>query len=399
MSVLYLDPFSGVSGDMFLGLLVDLGVAADGLEADLRTLPVPGWRLELRRERRRGIEGSRVLVHCDEEQKPRSWTQIDQMLAESILPPAARDLARRIFLRLGRAEAHVHGVPLETVHFHEVGAVDSIIDVVGAALGLTQLAPRRIISGPLPLGHGLVETAHGRYPLPAPATAELLRGAPITAGDCAQELVTPTGAAIVVEVACFGSLPAMTLERIGYGVGSRDLADRPNLLRGLLGTAAPVGLETDEVTVIECHLDDCNPEWLGALLDRLLKAGAIDAGFAPLQMKKNRPGLRLTVLAPPPLETELARLVLRESTAIGLRLHRERRLKLRREEATVQTPLGSARVKMIFEGTALLRVTAEHESCKELAAASGRPLPEIYRLVERATGELFEEEENRELGR
>ncbi len=396
MSVLYLDPFSGVSGDMFLGLLVDLGVSAEALETELRTLPVFDWRLEIRRERRRGIEGSRVLVHCEGEQKPRSWAEIDRMLAESTLPTAARDLARRIFHRLGTAEAHVHGVPLATVHFHEVGAVDSIIDVVGAALGLTLLAARSVVCAPLPLSHGLVETAHGRYPLPAPATAELLRGAPVTSGDCAQELVTPTGAAIVAEIAQFGSLPAMNLERVGYGVGSRDLPDRPNLLRGLLGTLAPTLFESDEVSVIECHLDDSNPEWLGTLLDRLLEAGALDAGLTPLQMKKNRPGVRLTVVTPPRLETDLARLVLRESSAIGLRLHRERRLKLRREETTVETAIGSARIKLIYEGTALLRITAEHDSCRELAAASGRPLPEVYRLVERAAGNLFEGKGNRE---
>ena len=389
MSLLFLDPFSGLSGDMFLGLLVDLGLAEQDLTAALAALELDGWRLECRREQRRGLAGTRVLVHCEEQHHHRTWADIDLLLAASPLEPAARELARRIFRRLGVAEAQVHGVPLETVHFHEVGALDSIIDIVGAAVGVTRLGLNQIVCAPLPLGHGLVDTAHGRYPLPAPATAELLRGVPVTAGDCALELVTPTGAAIVAEIARFGPLPAMTLERTGYGVGSRDLPDRPNLLRGLLGRSDGQGLEHDEVAVLETHLDDSNPEWLGALLDKLLAAGALDAALTPLQMKKNRPGLRLTVVAPTGLEEPLARLILHHSSAIGLRLRRERRLKLRREAASVDTGLGPARVKLLYDGSALLRVTPEFESCRELAAASGRPLPEIYRLVDRAAERFF----------
>jgi pyridinium-3,5-bisthiocarboxylic acid mononucleotide nickel chelatase len=389
MSSLYLDPFSGVSGDMFLGLLLDLGLGEDELIAGLETLALPGWRLESRREQRLGIAGTRVLVHCEEQRHQRSWADIDRLLAESPLDAPVGELARRIFRRLGTAEARVHGVELAKVHFHEVGALDSIIDVVGAAIGLTRLAPQQIVCAPLPLGHGLVETAHGRYPLPAPATAELLRSAPVTAGDCALELVTPTGAAIVAEVARFGPLPAMTLERVGYGVGSRDLSDRPNLLRGMLGRGDDCGLEKDEVTVLECHLGDSNPEWLGALLEGLLAAGALDAGLAPLQMKKNRPGLRLTVVVPTQRETDLARLILRESSASGIRLRRERRLKLRRQAESIDTEFGPARVKLLFDGAELLRVTPEYESCRELAASGGRPLPEVYRLVERAAGHFF----------
>ncbi|AMV71308.1 nickel pincer cofactor biosynthesis protein LarC [Desulfuromonas carbonis] len=394
MSLLYLDPFSGISGDMFLGLLIDLGLTENELLAGLAPLALPGWRLECRREQRRGLAGSRVLVHCAEEDQHRTWAGIDQLLTQAPLDPPVRDLARRIFRRLGKAEARVHGIPLEKVHFHEVGALDSIIDIVGAAVGLTRLAPQQIVCAPLPLplAHGLVATGHGRYPLPAPATAELLRGAPITSGDCAQELVTPTGAAIVAEVARFGPMPAMTLERIGYGVGSRDLSDRPNLLRGFLGTLESGGLESDEVTVLESHLDDSNPEWLGGLLERLLAAGALDAGFAPLQMKKNRPGLRLTVVAPPELESALARLILRESSASGLRLRRERRLKLHRETASVETLLGTARIKLLYEGSELLRITPEFESCRELAAASGTPLPAVYRQVEQAAAARFEKQ-------
>jgi uncharacterized protein (TIGR00299 family) protein len=391
VSVLFLDPFSGVSGDMMLGLLIDLGVPAEAIETELRRLPVSGWDWEIRREARHGIIGTRVEVRCAEQHHHRTWADIDRMLADSPLPAPELDLARRIFRRLGEAEARVHGVPLDMVHFHEVGAIDSIVDVVGTAVGLTRLGPGAIICAPLPLAHGMVETAHGSYPLPAPATAEVLRGIPVTDGACSRELVTPTGAAIVAEVASFGPLPPMTLERIGYGVGTRELADRPNLLRGLLGRAGALGLETDQVTVLESHLDDSNPEWLGALQERLLAAGALDVGCTPLQMKKNRPGLCLTVVAAPNRAEELARMILRESSAIGLRWRRETRLTLRRESATVTTTFGPAQVKLIYEGPKLLRVTPEADSCRQLAAACGRPLPEIYRLVERSADRFFQD--------
>jgi uncharacterized protein (DUF111 family) len=236
----------------------------------------------------------------------------------------------------------------------------------------------------------MVTTAHGNFPLPAPATAELLTGCPVTDAASEKELVTPTGAAIAAELATFGPQPAMTLQRVGYGVGGWHLPDRPNLLRGLLGEAPPGAEERDAVTVLETHLDDASPEWLGHLLERLLAAGALDVGYAPLQMKKNRPGVRLTVVAEPPRAEELARLLLRESSASGVRFSRCERLKLRREGARVTTALGEAEVKLLYDGAELLRVTPEYESCRQLAAASGRPLPEVYRRVERAADALFE---------
>lgn len=388
MSVLYLDPVGGVSGDMVLALLVDLGVPAEALEADLRQLPLEGWRLDIRREERMGISGTRVEVVCAEEHHHRTWEDIDRLLRESPLPSAVAGLARRIFRRLGEAEAKVHGVSLEKVHFHEVGAMDSIVDIVGAASGLSRLSPDRIVCGPLPLSRGTVETAHGRFPLPAPATVEVLRGAAVFDAGCERELVTPTGAAIVAEIATFGAIPAMRLSAVGYGVGGWRLPDRPNLLRGLLGEEAG-GDETDQVSVIETHLDDANPEWLGALMETLLEAGALDVGYTPLQMKKNRPGTRVTVISPPSLAPELARHLLRESSAIGVRWHEARRLKLRREPGKVSTPLGEAEVKLLYEGSRLVRVTPEFESCRRLARENGAPLPDVYRLVERAADDFF----------
>lgn len=383
MTTLYLDPFSGASGDMFLGLLVDLGVDPATIESELRQLPIGGWSLAWQRERRCGIEGTRALVQVPHEHHHRTWADIDHLLVESRLTPAVRELAQRIFSRLARAEGKVHGMPPEQVHFHEVGALDSILDIVGAAAGLVALGAGRIACGPLPLSSGMVQTAHGRYPLPAPATLELLAGWPLVPDPATSELLTPTGAAIIAEVAVPGPCPALTLRKVGYGVGSRDLGDRPNLLRGLLGDAVPAtGLERDTVTVIESHIDDSTPEILGYLLEQLLAAGALDAGYSHLQMKKNRPAVRLTVVAEPDKVEELARLILRESSAIGVRLSPCERRKLRREAGTVQTELGEAQVKLLFEGDELLRVAPEYESCRQLALASGKPLAEVMRLVE-----------------
>ncbi|OHB33779.1 MAG: TIGR00299 family protein [Desulfuromonadaceae bacterium GWC2_58_13] len=385
MKILYLDTFSGISGDMMLGLLADLGVSLDTIAAELDKLPVTGYSLAGSREIRRGIEGARVRVAIAEQHHHRTWASIDRMLEESPLSPAVKTRARRIFHRVGEAEATVHGCPIETVHFHEVGAVDSIIDIVGAAIGLELLDLDRIVCAPLPMSHGSIQCAHGAIPLPAPATLEILRGLPVVDGRCDKELVTPTGAAIAAEIAEFGSMPEMTIARIGYGVGSRDLADRPNLLRGILGTTPETeSMETDLVTVLESHLDDSTPEILGYLMERLFAAGALDVGYSPLQMKKNRPGVRLTLVCPLHLAEALGRLLLRESSAIGVRRYETQRLKLRRERATVSTPLGEATVKLIYEGEHLLRITPEFDSCRHLAQQSGTPLPEVYRLVERA---------------
>ncbi|PLX86287.1 MAG: TIGR00299 family protein [Desulfuromonas sp.] len=391
MNLLYLDTFSGISGDMVLGLLVDLGADLSAIEAQLRKLPVSGYRIDCRRELRTGITGSRVEVLCEEQEHHRTWADIDAMLAGSALAPPERELARRIFRRIGEAEAKVHGVPLERVHFHEVGALDSIVDVVGAAVGLYLLGAPKVVCSPLPLSRGRVRTAHGEFPLPAPATVEILRGCPVVDGDSNFELVTPTGAAIAAEFASFGPIPAMTVERVGYGVGGRHLEDRPNLLRGILAAETDwPEAERDRVAVLESHLDDANPEWLGDLLERLLGAGALDAGFTALQMKKNRPGVKVTVVAPPEKAARLSRLLLRESSASGVRVHESARFKLGRKAATVATALGQASVKLLYDGEELLRITPEYEDCRRLAEGSGRPLPEVYRLVERAAQDLFQ---------
>ncbi len=383
MRTLYLDTFSGISGDMFLGLLLDLGLPLEQLQSELAKLPLKNYQLKVTREQRHGIEGCRLQVDCAETHHHRSWSSIDQILADSKLAAVTKELARKFFRRLGEAEAKVHGIDIDKVHFHEVGAVDAIVDLVGAAIGLQLLGIEMLICAPLPLSRGMSKCAHGALPLPAPATLELLQGLPITDSGCDKELVTPTGATIVATYAEFGPLPAMTIDRCGYGVGGWQLEDRPNLLRGILGETNETSAEQcDRVQLLETHIDDSTPEQLGFLLEHLLESGALDAAFSPLQMKKNRPGVRLTVVCKPQQAPELARLIMRESSAIGVRTSSCERYKLLRRTATIQTEIGQARVKLLYDGEEFLRLSAEYEDCSKLAKSAKLPLQQVYRLVE-----------------
>lgn len=383
MKTLYFDCFAGISGDMTVGALLDLGVPLELLQEELAKLPLPpgSYTLSLDRTSRRGMAAAKFSVAAADHHTHRHYGDIARMLAAAPLAEPVRAIAQKIFLRLAEAEAKVHGVPVEQVHFHEVGAVDSIIDIVGAAVCLHHLGAERISCSPLPLGSGFIETAHGRLPVPAPATAELLRGVPVTSGGPG-ERVTPTGAAIVATLADeFGPLPPLTLSGIGAGAGDRDFGDVPNVLRVFCGEAAPA--EGDRVSVIESHIDDSTPEILGNLLELLLEAGALDAGFTPLQMKKNRPAVRLTVVAEPDETDRLCRLILRESSAIGVRWYPASRTKLDREESVRQTSLGPVRVKELSAAGELLRITPEYDDCRRVAREQGLPLAEVYRIVER----------------
>ncbi|MBT1073672.1 nickel pincer cofactor biosynthesis protein LarC [Geobacter grbiciae] len=389
MKILYCDCFAGIAGDMTVAALLDLGVPFEVVEGAVKQLPLPhsSYSLAVERTSRKGIAAARFVVHVEEHQPHRHYADIAAMIEESTLAEGVKEKAQRIFFRLAEAEAKVHGVEIGRVHFHEVGAVDSIVDIVGAAAALEWLGIDAIHAAPLPLGSGFVETAHGRLPVPAPATAELLRGLPIHGEAGSGERVTPTGAAILAALATgFGRAPAMTVTGVGCGAGTKDFEDIPNVLRLFVGEAEG-GLLRDEVCIIETHIDDMNPEILGHVLERLMEAGALDAAFSPLQMKKNRPAVKLTVIARPGQRDELAALVLRETSAIGVRFYPAGRLKLAREKEERPTSLGPVTVKVIRDGGRVVRVTPEYDACRRIAAEREMSLLEVYRIVEREAGE------------
>lgn len=385
MKLLYIDCFAGISGDMMLGALLDLGVPLDHLRDELGKLSLPcsDYALSAEKTGRKGIAATQARVKAADHQPHRHYSDIARMIGESTLRVSVKETAQRIFRRLAEAEAKVHGVELERVHFHEVGAVDSIVDIVGTAICLDWLGIDALHAAAIPLGSGYVETAHGRLPVPAPATAELLRGLPVHGDIGPGERVTPTGAAILAALCSeFGRVPAMRVEGVGLGAGATDFADVPNLLRLVMGEKGDT-LHHDEAIVLETHIDDMNPEILGFMMDRLLAEGALDAAFSSIQMKKNRPAVKLTILSPPEKLDHLARLVLSETTAIGVRHYPVSRCKLERALESRETSLGDVRVKVIRDGATLVRVAPEYEECRRLAEETGLPLIEVYRRVER----------------
>lgn len=387
MKALYVDCFSGISGDMFLGALVDLGIELDDLRAAISRLPVNGYRIDAERVTRQGLTGHAVRVVLDDSvpRPTRRLSDVEAIIRGSDLDSAVRADAFRVFQALAEAEATVHGVPTEEIHFHEVGAIDSIVDVVGATWCLHALGVEKVFASSLPAGSGTVQTAHGPLPVPAPATLALLakRGAPLRPSPATTELVTPTGAALLATLASFEQ-PQLRLSRVGYGFGQKVLP-WPNVVRLWLGDTSDVDtdLDVDEVDVIEANLDDELPEILGASMQTLLDGGALDVYFTPIQMKKNRPGVKLAVLAPLDRTDALCAIVLRETSTLGVRVFRTRRLKCRRWQARVPTPWGNVMVKVKALGDQ--RVAApEYEDCLRLSREAGVPLAEIYQVARNA---------------
>ncbi len=378
MRILYIDAFSGASGDMFLGALLDMGVPLGFLETEVRKLPLEGFRLLVAKEPRHGVHGTRVAVEPQERiQAHRTMAEIRAMLHGAGLGSEVRELALRVFQRLAEAEGRIHGVATEAVTFHEVGALDSIVDIVGAAAGITWLRPARVISSSLPLGKGFVRGSHGVLPIPAPATLEILKGVPVSEGWQKEELVTPTGAAIIRELAHeFGPLPAMRAEMVGYGVGHRELMDRPNLLRLILGEADDATLRED--WVLEANIDDMNPEFCEHLMDRLMAEGALDVSWSPLIMKRGRPGVLLRVLSEPHRRDAMADIILRESTSIGVRFLPIHRRCLERRQEVAETPWGPVRIKVSHVGDEVLNALPEYQDCREIASRTGVPVKEVY---------------------
>ncbi len=384
--IAYLDCFSGVSGDMLLGALLDGGVSLEEMRAELAKVPVAGYSLEAERVTKAGLAAVQAIVRVEEPQPPRALADVKALIDKSSLPATDRERAAAVFLRLAEAEAAVHGETVETVHLHDVGAVDAVVDVIGAIVGLRLLGVDELYCSPLPSGAGQVEGPHGALPVPAPATLELLArsGATLRAAGAEEgELVTPTGAAIVTTLARF-QRPDMTLQRIGYGAGSRDLPDRPNVLRLWLGEsmAAPA----KPMVLIETNIDDMTGEMLGYAVEKLLAQGAADAWLTPVQMKKGRPAVVLSVLCAESQEEEMARLLLRETTTLGVRVRSVHRWEAEREVLEFESSLGPAAVKVKRLPDEPPRVAPEYEACKRLAAVSGMPLAEVYRIVQ-AEGE------------
>ncbi|HXH20545.1 MAG TPA: nickel pincer cofactor biosynthesis protein LarC [Dehalococcoidia bacterium] len=380
--IAYFDCFSGASGDMVLGALVDAGLPFSDLCDEVAKLPLPAeaYRLTASRVQRAGFAATKVDVEVRERPRHRSLAEVLGMISASTLPQADRESAARIFRALGEAEAKVHGTPVEEVELHEVGAVDAMVDVVGAVAGLRLLGVEAVYVSALPLGHGEARASHGAFPVPAPATLELLAaaGAPLSAGEGpAGELVTPTGAAILSVLGRF-ERPAMRLRAVGYGAGGRDPAGRPNVLRLWLGDAEAA---PRTMRLVETNIDDMTPELFGYVQERLFAAGAADVWFTAIQMKKNRPGVLLSVLCSEALESEVIRIILAETTTLGLRSQEVRRYEAEREPLEFESSLGPAAVKVKRLPGEPPRVAPEYEACRRLAEASGLPLAEVYRRV------------------
>jgi uncharacterized protein (TIGR00299 family) protein len=382
---LHFDCFSGISGDMTLAALIDLGVDADAIRRGLNSLGLP-IKLTYKRVRRCGIDGTHVQIEAPVEDENRHLPEIEAIIDRGTLTLSQKDLAKRIFRRLGEAEAKVHGIPIEKVHFHEVGALDSIADIVGAAIGLDLLGVHHFSSRSVPTGVGTVKCAHGTMPIPAPATANLLAGAPLAPSTIKAELTTPTGAAILTSVVTeWVESPAMTIERIGYGAGTKDFPNDPNVLRVFLGSAlrVPSSEFEDTVWVLETNLDDVPAEIIGYCFERLLAAGALDVFTIPIQMKKNRPGVMLSVLAPESLVSTLEEILFRETATFGIRRYPARRSKMAREICQVPTPWGPVKAKRGRRGE-LTVVTPEYEDCARVARERNIPLRDVFDAVRRA---------------
>jgi hypothetical protein len=394
LTILYLDCFSGAAGDMILGALIDAGLPLEELRGALGSLAVDRDALWTERVVRAGISATRFRVrgedgdhhHADHDHhhSHRTLADINCLINRSSLSPAAKERSRELFTRLGEAEAAIHGITLDQVHLHEVGSLDSVIDIVGAVYALETLGADRVVSSPVNVGSGTVKSAHGTYPVPAPATARLLEGRPIYSSGPATELTTPTGALLVSAYAeSYGPVPAMKVRKIGYGAGSKDFKGTPNVLRVVIGeadSAAP----SHSVVVIEAEIDDMNPQIFGVVMERLLGAGALDVFYTPIQMKKNRPGTLLTIIAAPDARARLTGIVFRETTTIGVRYREMVRECLDRETVAVETPYGAVTIKVARRNGEVLNASPEFDDCARLAAERGVPVKDVQAAATKA---------------
>ncbi len=390
MRIAYFDCIGGASGDMLLGALIDAGCDVEELRGRLAALHLSDFELATRRVVKNGFSATKVDVIVADTVPERHLAEIEVIVEGSDLSPAIKSQAIAIFRRMAEVEAGIHGTTLEHVHLHELGGVDTIVDVVGVLLALDALGIEKVYASSLPMGRGFVRGAHGQIPLPAPATVALLKGVPIVGSEIEKELVTPTGAALLSSLAAgFGPIPPMTLAAAGYGAGGRDLPI-PNLVRLLLGDqATPAHLGVESVVILETNIDDMNPQVYDHVMARLFKAGALDVFLTSIQMKKNRPGILLRVIARPSDTGPLTDILLAETSTLGVRQQIMSRVSLRREIRTVETPYGAVRVKIAAFGDGQRRAAPEYDDCRRLAEQQGVPLRDVYRAAERAAEQMI----------
>jgi len=387
--IAYFDCFSGASGDMLLATLLDVGLSLDDLKADLAQLDLADYELTAELAMQKGISGTQFdVIDGGQERPARNLHLIEKIISESGLNDRAKARSLAVFVRLAEAEAEIHGTTIDHIHFHEIGAVDSLVDIVGFVCALDRLGIEQVYASPLSLGNGVIHTEHGRLPVPAPATLKILASvnAPVVPTTAQTELVTPTGAVLLAHFAAF-SRPAMRIEAVGYGLGRKQL-DWANALRVWLGTplAAGTGLEEDHVVLLECNLDDTPGETLGYAMQQLLAAGALDVWFTPIQMKKNRPAVTLSVLCNPDDRPEMERIILSETSTLGIRVQRMERAKAGRRMQQVETPWGTVRVKVKLMGGKAVSASPEYEDCARLALTAGVPLWQVIEGAKQAAG-------------
>ena len=389
MRIAYFDCFSGVSGDMILGALVDAGLEPSELETELGKLPVRGFSILAEKTTRRGIAGTKVNVVTDEHHVERHLSDVTALIDRSSLSDYIKNASKRIFGDLAGVEARIHHQNVDEVHFHEISGLDSIVDVVGSLVGLKKLGVEAVYASKIHVGTGFVECRHGTLPVPAPATLELLKGVPVYSKGIESELATPTGVAILKDVSKgFGPMPEMTIDRIGYGAGSREL-EIPNLLRVCIGEACAEKYGRDEVLLIETNIDDMNPEFFGHVSERLLSQGALDVFTTPIYMKKNRPATLLSVLTAKEKLDGVLSTVFSETTTLGVRIHSVDRKVLARETILVRTNLGDVRVKVGRIGGEVKTIAPEYEDCREIAARRDIPLKDVYEAARAACRETL----------
>jgi len=403
VKVLYFDCFSGASGDMIVGALIDAGVSIDELRAALGSLSIDKDAVWTDRVQRAGVEATKFQVRGEDPgghhhhhahdggvataahaHAHRTLQEIYALIDGSRLSATGRDRAKALFARLGDVEGSIHGSPPDKVHLHEVGSLDSIVDIVSTVHAMELIGADRVVASPLNVGSGTIRSAHGLFPVPAPATTRLLEGVPIYSGTQRAEMVTPTGALLITSYASeFGGIPPMKIAKIGYGAGARSFEDTPNVLRVLIGEA-DAAAPSHTVVVIEAEIDDMNPQIFGVVMDKLLASGALDVFYTPIQMKKNRPGTLLSVIAPPPVREQLTSVIFRETTTIGVRYREMTRECLDRETHTVTTPFGDVRFKIARRGGQVLNASPEFDDCVRLAEASGRSVKEVQAAATKA---------------